>query len=358
MTSRAFLHVGTPKSGTSYLQDRLAANRTRLAQDGLTYLETPSGDHFRAAIDLLQKHWAGELEAAKGSWAALAKTAQATPGDVLISHEVLAAATTSQVKQAFDSLDGFEIHVIVTARDLARQVPAEWQEKIKHRGWVSFATWQKRVINGQRMPAESWFWKVQHLPDVLGRWSANLTPDRVHLVALPGPGADSEELWRRFLSVADLTPRPDDAPATMANSSLGIAEIRVLRRLNNLLHQAEVSRPTYVEKVRELIVREVFANRSGSQIATSPPSMQPFFDEVNIEWRDWILGSGIHIVGEINELMSQVQPGPWVDPDQPDPTEVFDAALEAMAALVIDIDQSNTNTATVSRNPFRRWAGS
>ena len=116
MTRRAFLHVGTPKSGTSYLQDRLAANRTRLAQDGLTYLETSSGDHFRAAIDLLQKHWAGELEAARGSWAALAKTAQSTPGDVLISHEVLAAATTSQVKQAFDSLDGFEIHVIVTAR--------------------------------------------------------------------------------------------------------------------------------------------------------------------------------------------------------------------------------------------------
>lgn len=354
MTRRAFLHVGTPKSGTSYLQDRFATNQELLAKHGLTYLSTTSGDHFLAAIDLIQKHWAGELETARGAWAALARAAQAAPGDVLISHEVLAGATVEQVQQAFESLEGFEIHIIVTARDLARQVPAEWQEKIKHRGWVSFADWQRRVINGQRMPAQTWFWKVQHLPDILSRWSLNLTPDRVHLIALPGPGSGPDELWLRFLSVVGLPPDAGYVSADAANVSLGIAEIRVLRRLNNLLHQAEVSRPTYVTKVRELIVREVFANRPQGQTATSPPSMQPFFDEVNAEWRDWIIGSGVHLVGELDELMSQVPADGWEDPDHPDPTEVFDAALEAMAALVIDLDQNQGGRLPPLLNRLRR----
>ncbi|HNA98449.1 MAG TPA: hypothetical protein PLC19_03190 [Marmoricola sp.] len=357
MTRRAFLHVGTPKSGTSYLQDRFVNNQALLAQHGLTYLSTPTGDHFHAAIDLIQKQWAGELESARGSWAALARSAHAAPGDVLISHEVLAAASVAQVQQAFESLAGFDIHVIVTARDLARQVPAEWQEKIKHRGWVSFADWQRRVINGQRMPAQTWFWKVQHLPDILGRWSANLTPDRVHLIPLPTAGGDPEELWRRFLSVVGLPQDASYVSTELANASLGVAEIRVLRRLNNLLHQAGVSRRTYVEKVRELLVREVFANRPRGRTATAPPEMQPFFDEINTEWRDWILGSGVHLVGDLEELMSHLPDEPWQDPDQPDPNDVFDAALEALAALVIDLDQQDGSGLAATLNRFWRRGG-
>jgi hypothetical protein len=358
MTRRAFLHVGTPKSGTSYLQDRFALNRELFENHGLTYVNSSTGDHFYAAIDLIQKRWAGELEAARGSWAALVKSAQSAPGDILISHEVLAAASVEQVRQAFDSLAGFEIHVIITARDLARQVPAEWQEKIKHRGWVSFADWQRRVTNGQRLPAATWFWKVQHLPDILSRWSTNLTPDRVHLIALPGPGSAPDELWNRFIGVLGLPQDASYASVEAQNVSLGIAEIRVLRRLNYLVHHADVSRRTYVEKVRELIVRDVFANRSTSHPATSPPSMQPLFDEVNAEWRDWILGSGVHVVGELDELMSHVSTDDWQDPDQPDNKEVFDAAMEAMAALVIDIDKTNRGRFSHALNSLRRRGGS
>ena len=35
MSRRVFLHVGTPKSGTSYLQDKMALNRAALEAQGL-----------------------------------------------------------------------------------------------------------------------------------------------------------------------------------------------------------------------------------------------------------------------------------------------------------------------------------
>ena len=50
---RVYLHVGTPKSGTSYLQDKLALNRDELERQGLDYVRTRTGDHFEAALDLI-----------------------------------------------------------------------------------------------------------------------------------------------------------------------------------------------------------------------------------------------------------------------------------------------------------------
>ena len=60
MARRVYLHVGTPKSGTSYLQDKLALNRDELERQGLDYVRTRTGDHFEPALDLIGEKWAGE----------------------------------------------------------------------------------------------------------------------------------------------------------------------------------------------------------------------------------------------------------------------------------------------------------
>ena len=66
MPRRVFLHIGTPKSGTTYLQEKLALNRELVAKQGLTYPETRSGNHFEAALDLIEERWAGQREVARG----------------------------------------------------------------------------------------------------------------------------------------------------------------------------------------------------------------------------------------------------------------------------------------------------
>src|SRR5436190_24357059 len=131
---RVYLHVGTPKSGTSYLQDKLALNRDELERQGLDYLRARSGDHFEAALDLIGERWAGEEKSARGQWDALVQEARKARRNVLISHEILAAADAESVARAVQSFPHDEVHVVVTARDLGRQIPAEWQERVKHRG--------------------------------------------------------------------------------------------------------------------------------------------------------------------------------------------------------------------------------
>ena len=92
MTRRIYLHVGAPKTGTTYLQDRLALNATSLRRHGYRYPTGPHGDMFLAALNLLDRPWGGMRPQAKGEWEALVRRARRARGTVVLSHEILAGA--------------------------------------------------------------------------------------------------------------------------------------------------------------------------------------------------------------------------------------------------------------------------
>ncbi|RLV48042.1 hypothetical protein D9V37_18270 [Nocardioides mangrovicus] len=340
MARRVFLHVGAPKTGTTYLQSTFARNRTLLADHGLTYPDTAAGTHFEAAIDLIDHPWGGRLRHARGEWQKLAAAAVRAPGDALISHEVLAAATAENVRRAQESLAGAELHVVLTARDLGRQIPAEWQEKVKHRGRMGFKKFLHSVVQGPRSAATQWFWRVQSVPDVLGRWSAGLTPSQVHLVTVPPTRDDPELLLRRFLSVMGLDPSLALEPGDHDNPSLGIAEVSLLRRLNVALRGRAIPQPVYAEIVRDLLARDTLGHRDEQLRATLPPESRDFVEQVTGEWVEWVEGSGIDVVGDLGELATRWPPTPeeggepWVDPDRPRPARIIDAGVDGLAALV------------------------
>ena len=99
---------------------------------------------------------------------------------MLVSHEILAAARPESVARAMASFPEHEVHVVLTARDLGRQIPAEWQERVKHRGGRDYAAFLKALQrNYTRTDWTVWFWRVQHLPRIL---------DDLGRVAAPRPG--------------------------------------------------------------------------------------------------------------------------------------------------------------------------
>jgi hypothetical protein len=49
---RLYLHIGEPKTGTTFLQDALWGNRARLAAQGLLLPGYSDRDHSRASRDL------------------------------------------------------------------------------------------------------------------------------------------------------------------------------------------------------------------------------------------------------------------------------------------------------------------
>ena len=93
MSSRVLLHVGTPKTGTSYLQDVLFRNRRTLASAGILYPGDRFDAHFLAALDLMRLPWGGLETQAVGAWDKLATKVRKHDGTAIDSHEILATAS-------------------------------------------------------------------------------------------------------------------------------------------------------------------------------------------------------------------------------------------------------------------------
>jgi hypothetical protein len=338
MSRVVYLHIGAPKTGTTYLQDRLALNRAELTKRDVHYPLGLHGSHFRPALDLIEMPWGGQSEDVRGEWDSLMARTRRLNGTVILSHEILSGAKPGQVKRAMAGLEGSEVHLVYSARDLGRQIPAEWQEGIKHRRRRSFARFLRQVQSSPRAKSRSWFWRVQSLPDVLSRWTVGLPPERVHLVTVPQSGAPRDVLWERYCEAfgIDTAWAPDEG--ANENVSIGISETAMLRKLNLRLRRAGLDSDQYRSLVRQLMVHETLAQRTKMIKATLPPEAFPWANQVTDEWVEWIEGSGIDVIGDVEEL----RPVPlaegvrWENPDSPRRGQMLDAALDALVAVTME----------------------
>ena len=106
MSRVVYLHVGAPKTGTTYLQDRLALNKASLARHGVHYPLSLHASQFRPALDLLEMPWGGLQEDVDGEWDALAARVRRLDGTVVVSHEILAAAQAGAGRAGDDRARG------------------------------------------------------------------------------------------------------------------------------------------------------------------------------------------------------------------------------------------------------------
>ncbi|MGA9748996.1 MAG: hypothetical protein WBQ50_16180 [Nocardioides sp.] len=338
MTRRVYLHVGAPKTGTTYLQDRLAANRSELARHDVHYPLGLLASHFRPALDLLDLSWGGQRDDARGEWDRLVDRVRRHDGTVIVSHEILAGARPAQVRHAMQAFEGADIHLVYSARDLARQIPAEWQEGVKHRRRRSFARFLTQVQSARRTKPSMWFWKAQGLPDVLTRWGEGLSPDRIHVVTVPQSGAPRDLLWERYCTAFDIDPAWAPEESTRENVSIGTAETALLRKLNRRLRKAGLPGDDYRRIVRQLMVHDTLATRPDMTRATLPPVAFPWAEEVAEEWIEWIEGAGVHVVGDVADLrpVRPAEDDVWRNPDKPRRGDMVDAALDALVAVTLE----------------------
>ncbi|MFZ2502256.1 MAG: hypothetical protein WAW88_06275, partial [Nocardioides sp.] len=333
---RVLLHVGTPKTGTSHLQDVLFRNRSLLAQHGIRYPATRFDAHFLAALDLLRMPWGGLEREAVGAWDAIAAEARNWPGTTIISHEIFAAASVDQVARARESLGDVELHILISARDLVRQIPAEWQENIKHRHVLKYAEFIKRIQDPARDSRNgAWFWSVQELPAILDRWAAGLPADQVHVITVPPAGAPPDELWSRFTDAFELTGIPLEAAAERANPSLGAPETALIRRINYRFNK-QVQPADYRPLVRELLAHQTLSARTSSPRLALPPDVHPWARDLNAQWVEELRSRAYAVHGDLDDLLGSPPAATFADPDRPRPRQVADAALDAIGALLVE----------------------
>jgi len=335
---RVVVHVGTPKTGTSYVQDVLFLNRDTLAEQGILYPADRFDEHFLAALDLMELHWGGLETQAVGAWDRLAERVRTWPGTVIISHEILANATRQQVRRALDSFGDpatTEVHVVLSARDLVRQVPAEWQENVKHRRTFDYRTFLDKITDPARDgELASWFWGVQEVPDILDRWGGSLPPERVHLVTVPKPGAPRDLLWQRFTSVLGLDDVDLELETDRANPSMGVPETTLVRRINQRVNNGVLANEDYRQLVRELLAHRTLSRRSGSPRLALPPDVRAWAVDLSETWIEDLAAKGYDVAGSLDELRPDANAAEFSDPDAPDEGAVSDAAMESIVTLL------------------------
>ncbi|WP_017933424.1 hypothetical protein [Nocardioides sp. Iso805N] len=340
MRRRLYVHVGAPKTGTTYLQNRLTANMAALAEHEVHYatrgpLATPSLFQFRATLDLLGRtDWRGPIAKSDGAWETLARRIRRSSGTVILSHEILAGARPKHVARLWQDLDvgnSTELHVVYTARDLARQLPAAWQEGIKQGQRWTFEGFLKR-FQAERM----WFYQAFRFPGVLTTWGADLPPEHIHLVTVPGVDASvpRDELWRRFASACGFDPAWGPRDGARSNRSLGMAETQVIRRLNRRLERSQRPGGTYDSLIRLMLAESVLVNRESDRVRV-PPALHPWIAEKTERWIEWAVQSNIDVVGDLDDLRPPAPDPevPWHNPDRVRPRLQLQAALDALAAM-------------------------
>lgn len=301
MSRRIFVHVGTPKSGTTYLQAVLWHNAAALRADGLL-LPARFQAHYAAAKGVTSRrgmHREVKIDM-DTAWSRLARQVNRWPSDALISHELLSPATAQQAQHALAEVRG-EVHIVLTARALHKQVPASWQEQVKGGLPTPYDVFLSRVRSDQAKGA--WFWQVQDVADIASRWGAHLPPQRIHVVTVPADSADPSLLWSRYAATLGLDGSAYDLTVPRKNTSLGVVESELLRRV----HAVRDYRFTDGNRhpwTRKLLATEVLGQRIGAPIRT-PPQACDWLERRSVEMLDSLQTRGYEVHGALEDLSWQ-----------------------------------------------------
>lgn len=330
-----FLHVGAPKTGTTYLQNILFTNRAKLRRAGLLYPGNAVRSHFWASQDLRGTAFHGHVEAqVSGAWERMVDEIRGFDGDAIVDHEILAAASADQIDRALADLRFADVHIVFTARDIARQLPAAWQERIKNKDTLTYRSFLDGVHAGLTGTGpRKYFWPLHDVPEILARWSRNLPADHVHLVTLPPSGGDPTLLWQRFAGVLRIDADSYDTDLGRENTSLTAAQAAVLRQLNEQLDDVDVPWPIY----RSAVKHGLSGALGGETRAAGRIELPADVYEWVVTWSQHAVAelraARYAIAGDLAEFLPAARPT-GADPDDVPAEERAAAATHMLAAML------------------------
>jgi hypothetical protein len=282
---------------------------------------------------------------AAGAWDRLADEVRAFDGAAVVSHETFARASSRQIQRVMDSFEGADLRIVLTVRDLGRQVPAVWQETLKNRATGSYEEFLADVFVNADSGAHKFFWRPQDVAGVVRRWSRKVGVENVTVVTVPPSGAPRDELWARFASAIGLPDIDIEIPAVPANTSLGPAEAELLRHVNAAM-PADVPWPRYLRAVKRQFAEGRLAARTASARIVVPPAWHDAVKQRATEMVGYIEQSGVRVVGDLDDLTPSLPTADVSGPEDLDRQELMRVAAEVVRDYVLAPPRRSATTAT------------
>ena len=300
------LHIGAFKTGTSFLQHTLAANREALRDDGVLYPGEGKGSHFAAVREFARAPRASDDSTF--SWSELVEQCVRWDGQAaILSAENLSLLRADTLAAVTSGFGDNPVRVVYGARDLVRTVPSQWQTTIRNSDGnaPSYTDYIADLRSGPGASgAATMFWRTHDWPDVIRAWGGRFGPDSMALLTVPPSGSGESTLWHRFGEAVgfDATQYP---LATMRNSSLGASSAEVVRRISTAMASGDshVADPIARNRAIRQLARRVLSQRSADeQRVLFPVDAEPWARERTEEMLVEVAALGAQVYGSLDEL--------------------------------------------------------
>lgn len=307
------IHIGPQKTGTTIMQGALNASRTVLSEYGVQY----GGKWHRPrragwAIGLPGRTSVGPPPPMR-SWKKLVRDVRRAPGRiVVVSNEDFGAANDAQADRIVSDLGGSSAHVVMVARRLDRLLPSRWQQQVRFGERRPFSEWLADVLtDGPPTPSLTSFMRHHDLPLMVERWSHLAGPDNMTvIVAREGDRSFLPAAFEGLLGLPDgllveAARRVMARPASV-NDSLGWSEAELVRRLHVAADEAGWSRHERRGVVRLGVARAI-RRLPPEERDRSTPALPGWaigrIMELSEQRRQAVASSGVHIVGDLDDLI-------------------------------------------------------
>jgi hypothetical protein len=310
-----FLHIGAPKTGTTFLQKLMSANKANLLEAGYMFPGNRWREQGLATREVLGRKGSTEDPGMRadiaGKWEKLTKEMLAFDGTASIfSMEFLSFAKSADAVRIMSSLDEATVHVVLGVRDALGAIPAQWQTRSRSGGtlsWPEFARGVARIGDpaARTHDAVRTWQRAQGVPRILQVWGQLVPPERLHVLTVPPSGSDELLLWQRFAEVVGVDPTVASTPIGRANTSMGQASADLMRRINAELGPVPISQ--YEETLSHRLAKKILAPRSPLEArAKVDAATMEFAARWNRRVRAAITESGAHVVGDLEDLPVEI----------------------------------------------------
>lgn len=341
------LHIGAFKTGTSFIQTVLMNGRGQLADLGVLW---PGAD------------WQSVVQGVKGlrhdhsvpyaRWTDLVEEIDRWRGDsAVMSMEFMSLLSEAQVADCLETLQKHQVRVILTARDLGRQIPAQWQESVQNASSWTYRDYVEGLTSSALVPNRygRHFWGKQDFAAILRPWAQRLPSEDVLVVTVPPSGSPKGLLWQRFCASAGLPAESFDSSIS-ANESLGAASAEVMRYVSAAAEGSKVSDATR-RNLKKVVSKSILASHKTEEPTLLLPA----------EFHEWttrrsrlmieeLRALNATVVGDLEELMPvYASEGPRTTTDPS--TIPVEQLMEAAAHGILGMSRREARKAAKSATP-------